>query len=327
MDIDLDGPVHFVDYGGPAQAPSAVYVHGLGGSHINWSALAPLLGPHVRGLAVDLPGFGGTPAAGRNTAVPANTRLLGRFLAAVTDEPVVLVGNSMGALISMMVAAEQPELVKALVLLNPTLPLTRRSRVEGAMRRNFILNGVPVIGEWLLARRYARVPAAQRVAETLARCCVQAERVPVEMVEQMVALEAELTGRSDHVPAQLAAARSIVLGLAWPHSYWRLMRAIQQPVLLLHGTYDRLVSVYSARRAARRLPHWTFVELESGHTPQMEMPDVVADEIVRWLSASGFGPHGSHRAIHLPEGAHGADKAVLANSVDEHALGIDPAAA
>jgi pimeloyl-ACP methyl ester carboxylesterase len=29
-------PVHWVDFGGPAEVPPIVMVHGLGGSHLNW---------------------------------------------------------------------------------------------------------------------------------------------------------------------------------------------------------------------------------------------------------------------------------------------------
>ena len=41
---DLDGPVHWVEFGqdrGPGQddEPPIVFVHGLGGSHLNWSLI------------------------------------------------------------------------------------------------------------------------------------------------------------------------------------------------------------------------------------------------------------------------------------------------
>ena len=41
--VDLDGPVHYVDFGGLETGPAVVLVHGLGGSHLNWDLLAPLL--------------------------------------------------------------------------------------------------------------------------------------------------------------------------------------------------------------------------------------------------------------------------------------------
>ena len=47
----------------PARAglPPALFVHGLGGSSQNWSALMPLLDGQVDGEALDLPGFGDSP--------------------------------------------------------------------------------------------------------------------------------------------------------------------------------------------------------------------------------------------------------------------------
>jgi pimeloyl-ACP methyl ester carboxylesterase len=191
----------------------------------------------------------------------------------------------MGAYISMMAAVDQPVLIEALVLVDPTLPLVGRLEVDPAVRKQFILNGIPGLGEYVLARRWAAVPARTRVAEVLTRCCFDPSKVSPAMVEEMIAMEEELTRQRRHTAAYLGAARSIVRGLARPSAYWRRMQAIQQPVLLLHGTHDRLIPVSSAREAAKRLPHWTYVELEAGHIPQMETPHAVAGEVLPWLAA------------------------------------------
>ena len=80
--VDLDGPVHYVDYGGPVDGPSLVCVHGLGGSLVNWAAVAPTLAQTCRVLALDLAGFGRTRSHSRSTSVRANQQLLHRFLTA-----------------------------------------------------------------------------------------------------------------------------------------------------------------------------------------------------------------------------------------------------
>jgi len=69
---DLGGPVHWIDFGGPSGSspPPMVLVHGLGGSHLNWVQVAPALAAERRVLAVDLAGFGLTPAAGRAATRP-----------------------------------------------------------------------------------------------------------------------------------------------------------------------------------------------------------------------------------------------------------------
>ena len=72
--VDLDGATHYVDHGGPDGAPVLVMVHGLGGSHANWAALAPLLTDCYRVLALDLAGFGLTRPGPHRTATPSASR-------------------------------------------------------------------------------------------------------------------------------------------------------------------------------------------------------------------------------------------------------------
>jgi hypothetical protein len=44
--VDVDGPVHYLDYGGPEGAPVLIGVHGLGGSHLNWAAVSVPVASH-----------------------------------------------------------------------------------------------------------------------------------------------------------------------------------------------------------------------------------------------------------------------------------------
>ncbi len=68
--VDIDGPVHWVEYGADTGSLPVVMVHGLGGSHLNWVRIAPVLAERTRVLTVDLPGFGSVRPgiAGRGSA-------------------------------------------------------------------------------------------------------------------------------------------------------------------------------------------------------------------------------------------------------------------
>src|SRR5690349_14930790 len=120
--IDVGLPVHYLDFGGPADGSLLVAVHGLGGSALNWLSVAPLLTTRHRFIAPDLAGHGLTRSNGRSTAVRANRELLHRFVTSVTDRPVVLLGNSMGGMIALLEAGICPETVARLVLLDPASP-------------------------------------------------------------------------------------------------------------------------------------------------------------------------------------------------------------
>jgi pimeloyl-ACP methyl ester carboxylesterase len=99
-----------------------VFVHGLSGSHLNWCLVGPHLAAGRRAVALDLRGFGLTPGLRVNSTVRANTRLLDRFIREVVGTPVILVGNSMGGLISILETAANPDVIKAVVLIDPALP-------------------------------------------------------------------------------------------------------------------------------------------------------------------------------------------------------------
>ena len=104
---DVDGPVHFLAWDGPGDR-TFVLVHGLGGMHANWLAVAPELARSGRVIVPDLPGFGLSPLAGRRASLPALRLWLGGFVRSVAGRPVIVAGNSMGGGLAMLLAAYEP---------------------------------------------------------------------------------------------------------------------------------------------------------------------------------------------------------------------------
>ncbi|MEU3463915.1 alpha/beta fold hydrolase [Streptomyces sp. NPDC006733] len=280
---DLGGQVHWVDFGGPPDAPRVVLVHGLGGSHLNWCLLAPLLTGRLRVAAVDLAGFGLTDPAGRGTTVRDNVALLDRFLREVVGEPAVLVGNSMGGMVSILQAAAAPETASGLVLLDPALPLPLGARPDPLVLSTFLLYSVPLLGERLLARARGSGTAPQQVRRLLALVCADPSAVPEDLVGASVELVRHRAGKPGLDAAFLAAARSLVLVNARRSAYFSAMRSLRMPVYLMSGERDRLVPVGAARAAAERHPHWRFETFPGvGHVPQLEIPGVIAGRLLAW---------------------------------------------
>lgn len=283
---DLDGPVHWVDFGGPDDGPKMVLVHGLGGSHLNWALLAPLLAQKARVTAVDLAGHGLTNPEGRATTVQANSKLLGRFVREVAQEPVILVGNSMGGMISLFHTAYNPDLVRGLVLVDPALPMVFGTRPDPLMLSTFFMYSVPGLGERFLAKAKT-VPARRQVERVLELCCADPSVIP----EKLKQASEHLIGERAKVPgldaAFLAAARSTVFTTSKRGSYYAAMTKLRVPVFLMSGDRDRLVNVAAARYVARRHPHWRYDEYAGiGHVPQMEIPEVVSERVLDWMDAN-----------------------------------------
>lgn len=283
--IDLDGPVHYVDYGGPADGPVLVCVHGLGGSLVNWAALAPLLVDRSRVLALDLAGFGHTRSGSRSTSVHANRELLHRFLTAVSGTPVILVGNSMGGMVSILQAAQHPETTAGVALIDPALPVGGAARPDPRVLATFGAFAVPAVGRRMLARRRSTQSAEEAAKDLLALCCADPSRIPEHIVEQHIEVAKTRREYSDDIDAELlTAARSLLWVLANRRRYRALQQSIRVPVLLLQGDEDRLVPLASARATARMNPSWRFeVARNVGHIPQLEVPEWTAAQMLSWL--------------------------------------------
>ena len=286
--LDLGGPVHYVDYGGPAEGPLLVCIHGLGGSLVNWAAVAPTLSLTCRVLALDLAGFGRTRSQGRSTSVTANQQLLHRFLTEMCQEPAILVGNSMGWLISVLETVAHPETVAGLVLVDPAMPVGLGSRPDPLVAVVFGLYAVPAVGRSVVSRRRSSHSAEQQTLALLRLCCADSSRIPQDVVERHIALARERDEYSDVDTELIVAARSLMWVLARRKVHAAMLRRIAVPVLLLHGDQDRLVPVASARAAAAANPTWRFeVARGVGHVPQLEVPEWTLDQILDWLETDG----------------------------------------
>jgi len=307
---DLDGPVHWIEFvpktpdtpetpatpaqtqagdRDPGQPPPIVFVHGLGGSHLNWCLIGPHLAAGRRAVALDLRGFGLTPGLRGNSTVQANARLLDRFIREVVGTPVILVGNSMGGLISILETAANPDVVVGVVLIDPALPLPPQ-KPDWQVSGQFLLYALPGLGEGSVAKLMRSVPPETAVQRLQELCFADPSRADPEMIKAEVALA---TRRHPATRAQasararifLAAARSLLRVLARRRNYQAKMAGIDVPVLLIGGEADRLVPVAAIRQAAARNPSWDSVFFPGvGHTPQLEVPDAVTGAIRDWLA-------------------------------------------
>ena len=255
---------------------------------VNWAAVAPSLSQTCRVLALDLAGFGRTRSHGRSTSVNANQQLLHRFLTELCGEPAILVGNSMGGLISVLQTAAHPETVAGIVLIDPALPVGPRARPDPFVAVMFGLYAVPAVGRNVVARRRSSLSAEQQALAVLRLCCADSSRVPSHVVEHHLALARERHDYPDVDTELIVAARSLMWVLARRRLHAAMLRNIAVPVLLLHGDQDRLVPIAAARATAAANPTWSFeVARGVGHVPQLEVPEWTTGQTLSWLDNDG----------------------------------------
>ncbi|MEV6396911.1 alpha/beta hydrolase [Streptomyces sp. NPDC051907] len=269
-----------------AGLPPALYVHGLGGSSQNWSALMPLLEDVLDGEALDLPGFGDSPPPDDGDySVTAHARAVIRHLEAARRGPVHLIANSLGGAVSTRVAAVRPDLVRTLTLVSPALPEIRvqRSAVPTAL---LALPGVASLFK-RLTREHS---AEQRTRGVLALCYGDPARVSEEGMRNAV----EEMERRMQLPyfwdVMSRSARGVVdaYTLGGQHGLWRQAERVLAPTLLVYGGRDQLVSYRMARKAAAAFRDSRLLTLpDAGHVAMMEYPETVAQAVRELLDDSG----------------------------------------
>jgi pimeloyl-ACP methyl ester carboxylesterase len=279
---DVGGPVVHREWDGP-EDPTFVLIHGLGGSHLNWVQVAPGLAGLGRVVALDLPGFGRSPRAGRPAGLMDLRRELSAFLDVNAPGPVVLAGNSMGGAVAFLEAALEPERVRGLVVTSSVFPWVRGAAPHPLVLGTFALYDTGRLGERVVAarRRAVRPEAVVRVGLRL--LTVDPSRIPEEVVRLQVDLLRETRDDPDVARSFIEAARSINRYVRRPDVARRTMDAVRCPVLVIHGRADRFVPATFAQRALADHEAWRGRILPGvGHIPQMEAPERWLAEVADW---------------------------------------------
>jgi pimeloyl-ACP methyl ester carboxylesterase len=285
-----DLEVHVRDTPGPgADAPRAVYLHGLGGSATNWTELAGLLAARANGLAVDLPGFGlSPPSKTADYRMATQAEAIARVLEG--GQPAHLVGNSMGGGIALLLAAARPELVRTLTLISPAMP-DLRPDLRRLSDPRIALAMVPFLGRKARAA-LAGLTARDQIEQMLRLCFAEPERVSAARVELAVAELAERNAVPWAGKAVNTAATAIFRDWLVPasRSLWAVAHRVTAPTLVVWGTNDRVISVRKAPRTAGSLPNGRLLVLpRTGHTAQMERPVTVARAVLGLWEAADRG--------------------------------------
>ncbi len=242
--------------------PPLLLVHGFGGAAVNWTEVAPLLAGR-RLLIPDLPGHGAsTPLPAPSLAGFADA------IAGIVDEPVGVVGHSLGGVVALRLAERRPELVTGLVLAAP-------AGISSATRRAELTLGVAGVlrpGR-LAAFHLERILRSPRLKSLLfgrfevANPAMLSERAVRGFLEAMPL-------HTDALGAGLALARD---------DPRRDLDRVRCPVLVLFGARDRQVPVADGFEYARRLRASLRVIADCGHLLIGERPDVVARAVLERL--------------------------------------------
>lgn len=281
--IDLGGPVSVLDFGG--EGPLIVCVHGLEGSAYNWALLAPKLAETHRVVAPDLSGFGFTPQLDGGSSVGRNADLVKDVIDFFGGEA-MLIGNSMGGLISILAAESYPDRVNSLVLIDPATPVFSWTSINLHAAARLSVPLIPWLGGKLIDAFRDQITVDEGVVEALTFVAAHPETLAAEVWEHATEIAALRRTQPWATSALVEGMTSIAPYVLTKGRFRDLIHKVTQPSLVIHGTEDELVHVAAARWLGRQRPDWTVVLFEDvGHVPMLETPDRVLEVFSTWDTA------------------------------------------
>ncbi len=253
--------VRFAETG---QGPPLLLVHGILVDHREWSQLVPLLATRFRCIAPDLPGFGASDKPAPDT-FPYTREAFASALLGVLDhigiERAHVCGHSMGGAIALTFAADFPERLERLTVLDAAcypMPLPLKGR----------LPLMPFIGPLVFKKLYRRP-----VFRDYFRKEVYNGRPPrhPELIDAWYDVFDTPEGRE-------AGYASLRRAVADTSSLEPKIPRIEAPSLVVWGAEDRLVPVGLGHRLVKELREARLELIEgAGHAPNEEAPERISE--------------------------------------------------
>ncbi|MEV7789575.1 MULTISPECIES: alpha/beta fold hydrolase [Streptomyces] len=259
------GPVTVtLSYARVGRGEPLLLLHGIGHHRQAWDPVVDILATEREVIAVDLPGFGASPALpdGLVHDLPTMNAALGALCEALELDRPHAAGNSLGGLLALGLGRER--LVRSVTALSPAGFWTQAER-----RYAFaVLLGMRRVAERMplpLVERLAR-SAAGRAALTSTIYARPGRRSPEAVVAETLAL-AGATGFTETLRAGTTVRfTDDVPGI---------------PVTVAWGTRDRLLVSRQGVRAKRIIPRARLIRLPGcGHVPMNDDPALVARVIL-----------------------------------------------
>jgi pimeloyl-ACP methyl ester carboxylesterase len=247
--------------------PPILFLHGFDSSLFEGRRLLPLLSSQYSTYAIDLLGFGFTD---RMAGTPFDPKAIKTHLydswKTLINQPMILIGVSMGGGAAIDFTLTYPEAVQKLILIDSA------GFAKGPAMGKYLF---PPLG--YLATEFLRNPKVRR------QVSINAYKDPKFVTpdaELCAALHLQLPGWSQ---ALIAFTKSG--GYNFLAKQTEQFANIQQPTLILWGKDDKILGTADAEKFPQVIPNSQLIWIDNcGHVPHLEQPQVTAEHILDFIA-------------------------------------------
>ena len=271
--------IYFVKAGNNSQRPPLLLVHGFGASTDHWRKNISELSQEFEVYAIDLLGFGRSLKPAWQYSGYLWRDQLHDFITEQVKRPTVIAGNSLGGYSALCVAADYPQSVAGVILLNSAGPFTDTNPL-GAKKVNPIQKAIAPALQKVLRQPWANqllftfVRQKSRIRNTLKKVYLDQSAVTDQLVEEIY------RPSCDEGAAQVFAS---VFSTPQGKKVDELLGAMSCPLLTIWGEGDPWMNSRARGAKFREFyPSLTEHYINAGHCPHDESPQIVNKLIRDW---------------------------------------------
>ena len=259
--------LHYRDYAGDSGIAPVICLHGLTRNARDFEALAPHIAKQGRRVLVPEMRGRGRSAYAADPASYAVPTYVGDLLSLLEQEGIerfVAIGTSMGGLITMGLAALQPERIVGLVL-NDVGPVVEPGGLDRI--RQYVGQGGS-FPTWVhAARALAQVHGETYPGFDLQDWLAMAKRTMVLVSNGRIAFDYDMKIAEPILSDDVSAV---------PVDLWPMLRALSgKPAVLVRGALSEILSTETLTHMTEALPGARIVTVEGvGHAPTLDEPEV-----------------------------------------------------
>lgn len=263
----------------PGAGPALVILHGLTGSHAEFLHLVPELARQAHVYLLDLRGHGRSGWTTNGYQVPNYGRDVVAFLQQVVGRPAILLGHSLGGLVTIWLAANEPDLLQSAVLEDPPLYILEMPRFGETWFYSYFAGLRDYLKQY-----HANGADLEEMVAYVGQVSVDEDRTWLDVVGSEAVRERAIQLHQLD-PATLEP--TLAGRLLGSDEMDELLAQIRCPVHLIAAQTELggALKLQNMQRAVAQMPHCTHAVIEgTGHDIHLDQPVAFMHQLKQFLS-------------------------------------------